>query len=93
MATQVSLAVQLERADRLMYNVIYAQVHSPMSAVLVEYSRKWYQLWGSRLTASTQSRSCWLLSPWMDSAGQPSCRSCRVSESQPRFVSQKICAS
>ena len=43
-------------------------------------------------TASTQSRSCWLLSPWMASAGHPSVRSCRVTASHPRLVSQKTCA-
>ena len=41
------------------------------------------------LTASTQSRSSCSLSPWMESAGQPSCRSRRVTSSQPRLVSQK----
>lgn len=41
-------------------------------------------------SASTQSRSCWDLSPWMDSAGQPSWRSWRVTLSQPRLVSQKM---
>ena len=41
-------------------------------------------------TARTQSRSCWDLSPWMESAGQPSVRSWRVTASQPRLVSQKM---
>lgn len=38
----------------------------------------------------TQSRSCCDLSPWMDSAGQPSMRSWRVTASHPFLVSQKM---
>ena len=45
---------------------------------------------GRARTASTQSRSCWDLSPWMERAGQPSVRSWRVTLSQPRLVSQKM---
>jgi hypothetical protein len=41
-------------------------------------------------SASTQSRSCCDLSPWMESAGQPSMRSWRVTASHPFLVSQKM---
>lgn len=41
-------------------------------------------------SAKTQSRSAWLLSPWMESAGHPSIRNCLVTWSQPRFVSMKM---
>eukprot|EP00958_Prasinococcus_capsulatus_P000257 scaffold20_cov361-Prasinococcus_capsulatus_cf.AAC.14 len=39
-------------------------------------------------TWSTQSLSCWLLSPWMESAGQPSMRRRRHTSSHPRLVSR-----
>jgi hypothetical protein len=39
---------------------------------------------------NTQSLSAWDLSPWIESAGHPSIRSCRVTWSHPRFVSMKI---
>mmetsp|Transcript_6601 Transcript_6601/g.23533 ORF Transcript_6601/g.23533 Transcript_6601/m.23533 type:complete len:280 (+) Transcript_6601:281-1120(+) len=41
-------------------------------------------------SANTQSRSCWLLSPWMASVGYDDMRNWRVKSSALRFVSVKM---